>query len=299
MDNAAAKSQDLSKPVLAISPITSQLAQSSEHLYLDLMKKCLTRIFFPEPYQLLLPPKSRTGRVAWRHAQRLLARFHLSLVELRPVDSKVREQGLDWPASAETMIGLKRLDNLQDCIEDVLRNGVPGDLIETGVWRGGAAIFMRAVLKAYSIRDRQVWLADSFQGLPKPDARTYPADANDTLWQMAPLAVPLEEVQENFRRYGLLDDQVQFLVGWFRDTLPVAPIERLAVLRLDGDLYESTMDALTHLYPKLSAGGYVIIDDYGLSNCRAAVEDFRARHQITEPLVPIDHYSQFWQRRAG
>jgi O-methyltransferase len=85
------------------------------------------------------------------------------------------------------------------------------------------------------------------------------------------LAVSLEQVKANFDRYGLLDDQVRFLKGWFRDTLPVAPIERLAVLRLDGDMYESPMDTLVNLYPKLSEGGYVIVDDYGaIPACRQA-----------------------------
>lgn len=279
------------KPVLA-----SYCQDGAAYLYLDLLKKCLTRILFPEQFQLCVPPASRVGRAPWRFAQRLLARFDLNLVRLRPVDLNKREEGLDWPACAETMIGLKRLDNLQDCIADVLRRGVPGDLMETGVWRGGASIFMRAVLKAYSITDRQVWLADSFQGLPRPDADTYPADAKNTLWQIASLAVPLSEVQNNFMRYGLLDEQVRFLPGWFRDTLPTAPVEQLAVLRLDGDMYESTMLALTHLYPKLSPGGYVIVDDYALAGCHAAVEDFRKTNRVTEPLQPIDHYAQFWQR---
>jgi len=75
-------------------------------------------------------------------------------------------------------------------------------------------------------------------------------------------------------------------------------MQRLAILRLDGDMYESTMDALTHLYPKLSPGGYVIIDDFALPNCRAAVEDFRAQHHIAENLVAIDHFAKFWQRLA-
>ncbi len=162
---------------------------------------------------------------------------------------------------------------------------MPGDFIETGVWRGGASIFMRAVLKAYRDTTRTVWVADSFQGLPKPDAKRYPADAGDRHWSYSELAVPLEVVKANFARYGLLDDQVRFLVGWFRDTLPpgLARSGRFAVLRLDGDLYESTMDALTNLYPKLSVGGFAIIDDYGaVPACKAAVEDFRAQQGITE-----------------
>jgi len=195
------------------------------------------------------------------------------------------------------MIGLARLDNLQACILDVLRRRIPGDLLEAGVWRGGATILMRAVLRAYGDTDRVVWAADSFQGLPKPNVAHFPADANDRHWTYAPLAVSLDEVRANFARYGLLDAQVQFLVGWFRDTLPTAPIAQLAVLRLDADMYESTLDALSALYPKLSRGGYVIIDDYGqVPGCRAAVEDYRAAQRISEPIQQIDYSGVFWQR---
>ena len=184
------------------------------------------------------------------------------------------------------------------CATEVIEKRVPGDLIETGVWRGGAAILMRAVLQAYGERNRNVWVADSFQGLPRPDPERYPEDAGDTHWQQAHrLAVPLEEVKSNFRRYGLLDSQVRFLVGWFRDTLPGAPIGPLAVLRLDGDMYESTSEGLLHLYPKLSVGGYVIIDDYGsVRGCRRAVEDFRTKHQINEELLRTGHTAIYWQR---
>jgi O-methyltransferase/demethyldecarbamoylnovobiocin O-methyltransferase/8-demethyl-8-(2,3-dimethoxy-alpha-L-rhamnosyl)tetracenomycin-C 4'-O-methyltransferase len=96
----------------------------------------------------------------------------------------------------------------------------------------------------------------------------------------------------------LLDDQVRFLKGWFKDTLPTAPIEKLSVLRLDGDLYESTMTALESLYPKLSIGGYAIIDDYAPSVpcCVQAVDDFRARHNITEQMESTGEYGVCWKR---
>jgi O-methyltransferase len=107
-------------------------------------------------------------------------------------------------------------------------------------------------------------------------------------------------VQANFARYGLLDGQVRFLPGWFRDTLPCAPIEHLALMRLDGDLYESTIIALESLYPKLSPGGFVIIDDYDGwdPGCRTAVHDFRDRHGIEAPIVHIDWAGVWWQREA-
>ena len=116
-------------------------------------------------------------------------------------------QGRDWPARAHTMIGLKRLANLRMCVETILDDGIPGDLIETGVWRGGATIFMRAILKARDVTDRLVWVADSFAGLPAADTARYPSDEGITLHQFPQLAVSLERVQENFRRYGLLDDR--------------------------------------------------------------------------------------------
>lgn len=194
------------------------------------------------------------------------------------------------------MIGLARLDNLQMCVTEVLRRNVPGDLVETGVWRGGATIFMRAVLKAYGDRTRVVWAADSFEGVPRPDHQRYPADAGDTLFSFDELAVPLEIVRANFEKYGLLDGQVQFLPGWFRDTLPSAPIERIALLRLDGDLYESTMIALESLYPKVSAGGIVIVDDYALPTCKSAVDAFRSERGIADELQVIDWTGVYWQK---
>ena len=104
---------------------------------------------------------------------------------------------------------------------DILDRRVPGDLIETGVWRGGACIFMRALLKAFGDTQRKVWLADSFMGLPKPDSENYPADLGDSLWTVQELRISVEIVKSNFERYGLLDEQVCFLPGWFRETLPV------------------------------------------------------------------------------
>jgi O-methyltransferase len=197
------------------------------------------------------------------------------------------------------MIGRKRLSQLQHCIEEVLHEHIPGDLIECGVWRGGATIFMRAVLKAYGDVHRQVWVADSFNGLPPPDAENYPADKGDRLHRFQQLAVSVEEVKANFIRYGLLDDQVQFLPGWFKDSLRTTSIDRLAILRADGDMYESTTQILTYLYPKLSVGGYCIIDDYGaVPGCRQATDDYRRQQGVTEPLQWIDWTGVFWQRTA-
>jgi O-methyltransferase len=265
-------------------------------LYLDLLKQCLTRSLFPDPLLPVTPRGGRLRRAGYAAVARLLRPRGLVLAWRDCFDSAVRARGGDFPAEAETMIGLNRLGHLQACVEDVLRRGVPGDFLEAGVWRGGACIFMRAALQAYGDPTRVVWAADSFRGQPPPDPGRYPRDAGDTFWTMDLMKVSLADVRRNFARYGLLDDRVRFLVGWFRDTLPAAPIERLALLRVDGDLYESTLDALRALYPKLSVGGYAIIDDYALPACRAAVEDFRAAHGVAEPLEPIEWTGAYWRR---
>jgi O-methyltransferase len=214
-------------------------------------------------------------------------------------DAGKRDSGRDWPQQALTMIGRTRLRSLRECCELVLRQGIPGDFVETGVWRGGACIMMAAVLAAHEIKDRKVWGFDSFQGLPPPNEAQYPGDRGDQLHRFPQLAVSIEAVTDNFRRLGLLSDQVKLVKGWFRDTVPVAKVEKIAVLRLDGDLYESTIQVLDGFYPRLSPGGFCIIDDYGaMQSCRSAVEDFRREHSVTEPMVDIDGKGVLWRKRA-
>lgn len=212
-----------------------------------------------------------------------------------------RLKGQDWPQQAKTMIGIKALDHIQMCVETVLKEGIPGDLVEAGVWRGGACILMRGILKAYEITDRKVWVADSFQGLPPPNPEKYPADAGDKHHTQKALAISLKEVKRNFEMYGLKDSQVEFLPGFFRDTLPSAPIGRLAVLRMDGDMYEATIQTLENLYPKLSPGGFAIADDYGLRGCRRAIEDYRKAAAIEEPIEAVNPAEpgtrMYWRKR--
>jgi hypothetical protein len=210
---------------------------------------------------------------------------------------KSRAEGKDWPLYAQSMVGLKRMRNVRWCVETVLSDDVPGDLIEAGVWRGGVGILMRGILKAYGVEDRMVWLADSFEGLPPPDTDRYPADAGSWAHELELLAASADEVRDNFRRYGLLDDRVRFVEGWFRDTLPALRDGSWSVLRLDGDMYEATMDGLVNLYDGLSPGGFVIVDDFALPACREAVEDFRRERSIDELIEPIDWTAVFWRKR--
>ncbi len=264
-------------------------------LYLDLMKKCLTNTIYGDREYFEVAPKGSIKRAI----SKIFNAAGVTLVRAHTYSSSLREKGLDWPPYAHTMIGLARLNNLQDCVEDVLKTNVPGDLIETGVWRGGATIFMRAILQAYRVADRLVWVADSFEGLPPPNPAMYPEDEGDRHYTVDQLAISVEEVKENFKKYDLLDDQVRFLKGWFSETLPQAPIRHLALIRLDGDMYGSTMEALVNLYPKLSPGGYVIVDDWGaVDACRRAIEDYRSTHSITDEIRPIDGKGVYWKRSA-
>ncbi len=267
--------------------------------YISLLKGCVSRTIFLDEEMLELQLTGWRARV-WEAYNRS-GNLHLMYpIAAHPTALQARREGREWPRTAETMIGGARLDNIQDCVESVIRDGVPGDLIETGVWRGGAAILMRGVLAAHGVTDRTVWLADSFEGLPAPDVEKYPLDAGLDVSGNEKLAVTAEQVRANFAKYDLLDDRVRFLEGWFKDTLPSAPLERLAVIRMDGDLYESTIDAISALYPKLSPGGYVIVDDYNNVKwgkaCGPAIREYREQHRITEPIQEIDHTAIFWRR---
>jgi hypothetical protein len=204
--------------------------------------------------------------------------------------------GTGVTTNSYSLVGQKRLQNLRELVESIIKNGIPGDFIETGVWQGGACIWIRAILATYGITDRFVYLADSFRGVPEPNLAEFPADASLTglakFW-----AVPMEKVKANFEAFGLLDAQVQFVEGWFKDTLPNLVDSTFALIRLDGDLYESTFQALDSLYPLLSPGGFVIIDDYGtFPACRQAVEDYREKHSITVPVQTIDLAGVWWRK---
>jgi len=214
---------------------------------------------------------------------------------LGPYSTNVRMVGGDWPATAQTMIGRARLRNLRQACETVILEEVPGDFLEAGVWRGGACILMRGILEAYGDNTRRVFVADSFKDLPPPSPELYPSDTHDVHHTKKELAVSRQQVEDNFQRYDLLDDRVIFLEGWFKDTLPTAPVDRLAVLRLDSDMYESTIQTFENCYHKLSRGGIVIVDDYNaIAGTKLATNDFRDRHGITSPILPIDFFGAWW-----
>jgi hypothetical protein len=297
-------------------------------LYLDLVRRTVSNLIYEDRPAYVVTPEQ---------TYRIVSSFDLD----------ARLEGRDQPTDALTMVGWKRLEQLQAAIEQVLLDKVPGDLIELGVMRGGAAVLMRAVLKSQDCQDRKVYACDTFDYIPPSAAisksiwlpavakvlslipgkqwrrhltktifrwfqKSFPDSANpcdelidNTLWFMQhPETVPQlrgtsdEHVRSGFARFGLLDDQVVLLKGFFSDTIPNASLNKLSVIRVDADTYESTTDALRLTYSRLSPGGYCIIDDYGyFSECKRAVDEFRAAHGIDEPIEKIDRYGVFWRKR--
>ncbi len=197
-----------------------------------------------------------------------------------------------------TLIGLAGLDNLERSAERVFADGIPGDFLEAGVCQGGAAIFLRALQVAFGQAERRLWAADSFRGLPEARAEADVACGRDFSEPSAPLmSFSLEGVRDHFLRYGLLDEGVVFLPGWFAESLPRAAVGALALLRIDADIYASTREALVHLYDRVSPGGIVIVDDYGgHAPCRRAVDEFRAEREIREPLSFADRAIVYWRK---
>lgn len=261
-------------------------------LYLDLLKKTLMGSIYEEGQWTIF---GHMRNKILRRIAKLLRKRSMVLVSTRDRDPESRARGEVWPIIGFTMIGAERLDNIRFCIESALTDDISGDFVECGVWRGGACIFAKAVLNAHGSHKR-VWLADSFQGMPKLQSAEDKIDPEYSEFEY--FAVSADQVRDHFRRFDLLDDNVHFIEGWFVDSLPRAPVKQISVLRLDGDHYSSTMDALNSLYDRVSQGGYIIIDDYNaLAGCQTAVKEFRSKHGIAEEIVPIDRLGVFWRKK--
>lgn len=278
--------RETSRPIRAAGPRPG--AESMRVAYLELLKLCLCDLAGARTMSV-----SRTGDTRRPDNSQVTSR------ELDQGELRLRVMGADWPFSGLTMIGLEKLDDLQTCIESVVADGVEGDVIEAGVWRGGASLLVRATLDSLGADERTVWVADSFRGLPAPNEGAFPKDVDLDLSRVDFLAAPVEEVRSYFARFGC-EQGVEFVEGFFDETLPSLRDHRWSVVRLDGDTYEATWLGLESLYPGLSVGGYLIIDDFGLiKECRAAVRDFRREHGIKERIEKIDWNGVRWRRERA
>lgn len=269
--------------------------------YIDLLQDVLLASSYDESAWRLVegPMQKETGLTPWikRSIVKALRKRDLLLVRKKRFDARLRESGLDWPLFGFTMVGKKRLENVRASIETVIRDGIVGDFVETGVWRGGTAIFAKALFKHHGANDRKVWCCDSFEGMPKP-SKTDVSIADDSDFSDREfLAVSLEEVQSNFKKFGLLDENVRFIKGLFNESLPKSPISKISILRLDGDLFDSTMDSLRNIYDRAEQSGFIIVDDYfSWKGCRTAVDQFRTERGISDELVQIDAHAVMWRK---
>eukprot|EP00635_Sarcinochrysidales_sp_CCMP3193_P012246 CAMPEP_0118914216 /NCGR_PEP_ID=MMETSP1166-20130328/14653_1 /TAXON_ID=1104430 /ORGANISM="Chrysoreinhardia sp, Strain CCMP3193" /LENGTH=351 /DNA_ID=CAMNT_0006853785 /DNA_START=316 /DNA_END=1371 /DNA_ORIENTATION=- len=195
--------------------------------------------------------------------------------------------------TAFSMVGRRRLDNVRDLIRAVVEVGVPGDVVETGSWKGGCMFMAAAVLRSLGVSDRGVYLADSFEGIPKPTADQKAVDIDKSAYtkNLGDDNSP-ELAAARAQRLGV-EPYVHIVPGYFNETLPKLVAEKgpqwkVAVLRLDGDTYFSTMEALTALYENVTPGGYIIVDDYmDWHGCFSAIRTFRRHHKVDDPLVSV------------
>ncbi len=268
--------------------------------YIELVKKTLIDHLKINSYEYYL---LEIVNLNWKTASlfplhKLLKKKNFGICKIKYVSENDQVNGYDWPSNALTMIGLNHLNNIEFCVRNIINDKIEDDFIETEVWRGGATILMRAFLKDFNINDRNVWLADSFEGLPKPNTKLYPEDRQSNLHKHKILTATKEKVEKNFKSFDLPDDKVILLKGWFKNTLPTLEVEKFSLLRLDGNLYESTHLAQKYLYPKVFSRGYVIVDDYNaFSYCKAAVDTFRKENKIEEPLIKIDKEAIYWCKK--
>eukprot|EP00537_Pseudo-nitzschia_pungens_P000053 CAMPEP_0172370636 /NCGR_PEP_ID=MMETSP1060-20121228/38711_1 /TAXON_ID=37318 /ORGANISM="Pseudo-nitzschia pungens, Strain cf. cingulata" /LENGTH=336 /DNA_ID=CAMNT_0013095965 /DNA_START=268 /DNA_END=1281 /DNA_ORIENTATION=+ len=295
MDDEKKTSELLSDPTAFISSFeertswATSMTQGASHemdphdrailMYLEMMKGLLSGTAFGRAELTVYP---QAGQVK---------------LKTHPLNIENRKNGLDFTFLGDTMTGWARLDNVYDLLRNVTRNNIKGDYIETGVWRGGSSIFAKAALRALEPNSGRVsYVCDSFHGLPPGDKSLNVKDKGWNDWPY--LSVSSDIVANNFIKYGLLDATVVFAKGFFNETMPLLrnQIEFLSIMRLDGDMYESTVDVLYNLYDKLSIGGYAIIDDWYGFPAKTACLDFFEVHGINPTIVTIDIVSVYWQK---
>lgn len=221
-------------------------------------------------------------------------------------------QGLPSPARACALFRIRRATmtspargrRLWAQCQDLFRRGVPGAMVECGVWRGGSTALM-ALAARHAGEERTFHLFDSFEGLPEPspadDAASIAYSGGKSSGQLVSIGECVADAKAVqaflFEELRLDAASFQFHVGWFQNTVPAAApaIGDIALLRLDGDWYESTKVCLEALYPRLVPGGIIILDDYfAWKGCRDATEEYRTRHGIRTPVERIDAAAGCW-----
>jgi len=198
-----------------------------------------------------------------------------------------------------TMTSIERLYAVHQAVGYVVANDIPGDLVECGVWRGGASMMAALTLRSLGVEDRRMYLYDTFAGMTEPEAvdASYLGESARETWRRnerdgynAWCYGSLDDVRENMGRTGYPTERIEYVEGPVEATIPATVPERIAILRLDTDWYSSTRHELEHLYPRLVEGGVLIIDDYGYwVGARKAVDEYIAEKGLRILLARTDH----------
>jgi hypothetical protein len=226
---------------------------------------------------------------------------------------KKRETALDWRPYPDippetraivervrpfTLTSVDRVAALCDAVRYLAEARIPGDIVECGVWRGGSSMAIALSLLAAGVRDRNLYLYDTFEGMPPPTEQDRSHDGRTASEQLATserdapvwAIAGTDEVARNMAATGYPADRLRLVQGKVEETIPGIAPERIALLRLDTDWYESTRHEFRHLYPRLSVGGVLVIDDYGhWQGARQATDEYFAEHGIRMLLHRIDY----------
>lgn len=209
----------------------------------------------------------------------------------------------------QTMTSIERMYALYTATRHVIANQTPGHFVECGVWRGGSMMLIAYTLLRLASTDRDLWLYDTFDGMPPPTAEDvqemsgrsaseilaeHEKSGDDPFWGVAPRAL----VEENLHRTGYPAGRIRFIEGDVQTTIPAQAPEQIALLRLDTDWYASTRHELRHLYPRIATGGVLIIDDYGYwRGARKATDEYLQSLPAPPLLHRIDYTGRMCEKR--
>ena len=248
-------------------------------------------------YKLLVLSDANSHRVGYNLA-RISAKPDLPYdmePEFRPIYDKTRPF---------TMTPVTRMYSLYKAVQYIVKNGIPGDIVECGVWKGGSSMIAALTLLAMRDTTRRLWLYDTYEGMTEPSDKDVRArDGTSThqtwasqqrsdvnLWTYSPQA----DVEANLYSTGYPKENILFIKGRVEDTIPSSVPNRIALLRLDTDWFQSTYHELNYLFPLLSQNGVVVLDDYGYyKGAREATDRYFSENKIPIFLTRVDRSGRF------
>lgn len=181
-------------------------------------------------------------------------------------------------------VGLRRLRSLRRLTQELNRRGIEGDIVECGTCEGGSGALLAQTAREGHVQ-RRTWLLDSFEGMP-PAGESDPKEAME--WTGLTKG-SISRVRDVLRRVRVPEEDVTIVPGWFSDTLPKLPAQRIALLHIDADWYDSVTEVLDSLFDRVVPGGYVVLDDYGYwEGCSRAWHDFETRRGLSLKLTHVD-----------